>query len=225
MKELKNARIWSNKEMKKIAEIFEGDIINISGEFDNDKQGGVYRGYFVNAQAYRISNYKLLGLENEIELDLEKELPISYKKKYNVVFNHTVLEHIYDIRTAFRNLCGLAKEAVIIVVPFVQEVHYKDGVYYDYWRPTPFAIRRMFEENGFTMLYYSCNNMDYTNTYLFCVGIADEFVNKYHMIDNRPHDYYAGKWVQKYGSEWKKNERFKRKVRFFLKSLKRKQKI
>lgn len=40
MKELKNARIWSNKEMKKIAEIFEGDIINISGEFDNDKQGG-----------------------------------------------------------------------------------------------------------------------------------------------------------------------------------------
>lgn len=42
MKELKNARVWSNKEIKKIAEIFEGDIINISGECDRDKQGGGY---------------------------------------------------------------------------------------------------------------------------------------------------------------------------------------
>lgn len=216
MKELKNARIWSNEELKKIANLFQGRIINVSGERDQDKQGGVYGGYFTNGETYWMSNFQLFGMKNEVFLDLEKDLPENYKKEYDVVFNHTVLEHIYNINKAFANLCNMAKEAVIIVVPFVQEVHYKEGVYWDYWRPTPLAIKRMFEENSFTMLYYSCNNMDYTNTYLFCVGIADEFVNKYSILDNRPHDYHAGKWVQKYGSEWKKNERIKNKIKFFF---------
>lgn len=39
-KELKNARIWSNNELAKIAEVFSGDIINVSGELDRDKSGG-----------------------------------------------------------------------------------------------------------------------------------------------------------------------------------------
>lgn len=170
----------------------------------------------MNAKSYKISNFQLFGFEDEIFLDLEKELSEEYKKRYDVVFNHTVLEHIYDIHTAFNNLCSMAREAVVIVVPFVQEVHYKESVYWDYWRPTPLAIKRMFEENDFTMLYYSHNNMDYTNTYLFCVGVFNEFINKYSMIDNRPHDYHAGKWVQRYGSEWQKNDRIKRKIKLFL---------
>ena len=113
----------------------------------------------------------------------------------------------------------MAKKAVIIVVPFVQEVHYKEGVYWDYWRPTPLAIKRMFEENGFEMLYYASNNMEFTNTYLLCVGVRKEYTDEYKMLDNRPHNYYAGSWVQKYGSEWKENERVKKKVKMFMKNI------
>lgn len=40
MKELKNARIWTNEELRKIANLFQGRIINVSGERDQDKQGG-----------------------------------------------------------------------------------------------------------------------------------------------------------------------------------------
>ena len=32
-------RIWSNKELKKFASLFSGEIINVSGWMDNDKQG------------------------------------------------------------------------------------------------------------------------------------------------------------------------------------------
>lgn len=217
-KELKNARIWSNNELAKIAEVFSGDIINVSGELDRDKSGGVYKDYFVNADTYSISNYKPFNLEREIVLDLEKELQEQYYKRWDVVFNHTVLEHIYDIHTAFNNLCSMARKAVILVVPFAQEVHYKEGVYADWWRPTPLAIKKMFEENGYAMLYYSHNNMEYTNVYLFCVGVREECVNEYKAIDNRPHDYYAGKWIQKYGSEWG-DERINQKILFLLRGL------
>lgn len=215
-KELKNARIWSNNELKKVCQYFGGDIINVSGEQDRDKQGAGYKEYFNNATSYSISNYQLFNLDNEIFLDLEQELPVEYQGKYDVVFNHTVLEHVFDIRTAFKNLCKLAKKAVIIVVPFVQEVHYKKDVYWDYWRPTPIAIKRMFEENGFTLLYYSSNNMEFTNTYLFCIGVKNEMISEYALLDNRPHDYHSGGWVGKYGAEWTKNARLKQKIRGFL---------
>ena len=43
MKTLKNARIWSNEELKKIASVFKGDVINVSGEQDKDKSRGGIR--------------------------------------------------------------------------------------------------------------------------------------------------------------------------------------
>lgn len=216
MRELKNARIWSNKELKKIEHLLQGEVINVSGELDRDKMGGIYKEYFAKANTYSISNYEPFHVEKEVILDLEKKLPEDMQKKWDVVFNHTVLEHIFDIRIAFANLCNMARKAVVIIVPFVQEVHYKADVYADYWRPTPLAIKRMFEENGFEMLYYASNNMEFTNTYLFCVGVQKEFVDEYAELDNRPHDYHAGKWVQKYGSEWREYGRIKQKVKMLF---------
>ena len=52
----RRARIWSNKELKKIAPKFSGDVINVSGWVDEDKEGKIYREYFVNANTYTISN-------------------------------------------------------------------------------------------------------------------------------------------------------------------------
>ncbi|MEQ9424521.1 MAG: hypothetical protein RJQ09_08900 [Cyclobacteriaceae bacterium] len=166
------ARIWSNGELRKFAHLFNGDIANVSGWKDTDKEGSYYRDYFSNAKSYTITNYKseargFQGMEGEIFLDLTEVLPDDLKGKFNVVFNHTVLEHIYEVHLAFRNLCSMSKDIVIIVVPFLQQMHADYG---DYWRFTPLTIRRMFSENDFEILYLSFNSEPNASVYIFCIA-------------------------------------------------------
>jgi|GEM_PF-646918 len=165
-------RIWSNRELEKIAHLFSGDIVNVSGWQDLDKEGKHYKDYFVNANSYTITNYKseargIQGYENEIFLDLETELPSELVNRFDVAYNHTVLEHIYDINTAFRNLCLISKDIVVIVVPFLQQMHSHYG---DYWRFTPLTIKRMFEDNGMSLLYLSFNGHKNASVYIFAVA-------------------------------------------------------
>jgi len=165
-------RIWSNSELKKYAQIFSGSVVNVSGWKDIDKQGKKYQEYFINAQNYEISNYKsekkgLQGLKNEFYLDLTDDLNNSLIGKYDVVFNHTTLEHIYNVKKAFKNLCLLSKDMVIIVVPFLQQMH---GNYGDFWRFTPLTVKKLFEENGLKLLYLSFNNHKKTSIYIFAIG-------------------------------------------------------
>ncbi|PVV17363.1 MAG: hypothetical protein B6D74_18335, partial [gamma proteobacterium symbiont of Ctena orbiculata] len=73
-------RLWSNRELSKYANLFKGSVVNVSGWMDIDKEGRHYRDYFINASEYQITNYKeeargFQGMENEIFLDLESELP------------------------------------------------------------------------------------------------------------------------------------------------------
>ncbi len=165
-------RIWSNRELEKFSDIFSGDIANVSGWTDVDKEGKHYKDYFKNARNYTITNYKteargIQGYNNEIFLDLENELPKVLINKFDLVFNHTVLEHTYNVRTAFQNLCLLSKDIVILVVPFLQQMH---GPYGDYWRFTPSAIKKMFEDNGMSVLYLSYNNHRNASIYIFSIA-------------------------------------------------------
>lgn len=43
MKELKNARIWSNNILKEVCKNLKGSVINVSGELDSDKEGGIIK--------------------------------------------------------------------------------------------------------------------------------------------------------------------------------------
>jgi len=165
-------REWSNREIAQYAHLFRGDIVNVSGWKDVDKEGGFYRDYFVNAASYSITNYKaeargFQGGEGEIFLDLEENLPDDLNNKFDVVFNHTTLEHIYDVNTAFSNLCKLSSDIVIIIVPFLQQYHADYG---DYWRFTPLVIKRLFEDHGFEVLYQSFNSHKMSSVYLFSIA-------------------------------------------------------
>ncbi|NJM70942.1 MAG: hypothetical protein HC862_12330 [Scytonema sp. RU_4_4] len=169
-------RVWSNRELEKLAHFFSGDIANVSGWQDSDKEGKHYRDYFVNASSYTMTNYKsdargFQGYENEIFLNLENELPTELLSQFDVVFNHTVLEHIYDVNTAFKNLCLMSRDIVIIVVPFLQQMHASYG---DYWRFTPLTIKRMFEENRMLLLYLSFNSHKNASVYIFAVATKNE---------------------------------------------------
>ena len=171
-KKFRITRIWSNRELKKYAHLFSGDVINVSAWQDRDKQGLHYKDYFVNANNYYLSNYQtetcgLQGYKDEIFLDLEKKIDKDLINRFDVVFNHTTLEHIYNFKVAFQNLCLLTKDIIILVVPFLQQMHVEYG---DYWRFTPLAIKKMFEENNMTVLYSSFNNHKKCSVYLFFIA-------------------------------------------------------
>ncbi|HET7435653.1 MAG TPA: hypothetical protein VFN10_13170 [Thermoanaerobaculia bacterium] len=169
-----NNRLWSNMELRRFAPLFRGDVINVSGWDDRDKEGGRYQNYFTGRTSYAISNIAgergESGLENEFFLDLTKDLPADMRERFDVVFNHTTLEHIYEIGKATANLCAMSRDVVIIVVPFAQQVHFDEGSFLDFWRPTPFALATMLEENGFEMLYCTRNDNDVYPIYTFCVA-------------------------------------------------------
>jgi hypothetical protein len=143
-------RIWSNDVLRQIAPVFKGSVINVSGWRDEDKQGGHYRDYFTSAASYSISNmggYRGESPDTSYVVDLEASLPPELEGRFDVVYNHTTLEHVFDVFSAVRNLCAMTRDVVIVVVPFIQEQHAHDD-FSDYWRFTPLCIRALFKANG-----------------------------------------------------------------------------
>lgn len=166
-------RFWSNQELRRIAGSLVGDIVNVSGSEDIDKEGAHYRDYFPRASSYSITNYEgfrgATGAEGEISLDLTQALPPELKERFDVVFNHTTLEHIFDTRVAFGNLCAMSRNLVIVVVPFAQVTHWSAS-FGDYWRFTPMGLRRMYEENEFTVVHEAAGPPGKEPIYLLFVG-------------------------------------------------------
>lgn len=168
-------RLWSNEELMRIAPHCRGDVVNVSGWQDSDKAGRHYRDYFSGASSYTLTNFKpeargLQGLPGELFLDLEQPLDDSLRRRFDVVFNHTVLEHVFEVDTAFKNLCEMSRELVVLVVPFLQPMHADYG---DYWRFSPMALDRLFKKNGLTMVRATSNRHWLASVYVVAVGARD----------------------------------------------------
>ena len=182
-------RVWSNRELRKIAPLCSGRVINVSGWEDRDKEGGFYREYFVNAKNYTVSNYSgfrgFQGKEGEVELDLSQSLPAGLEKQYDVVFNHTTLEHIFEINTAIHNLCALSRDLVIVVVPVAQAQHGSES-WHDYWRFTPTCMREYFQREGMTVLHEAVNRHRNSGIYLLTVATYSPQKWKQYFPDKKP---------------------------------------
>jgi hypothetical protein len=167
-------RIWSNKELQRFAPFFKSDVVNVSAWKDEDKEGGYYRNYFKAATSYNLTNWHggrgAQYLAGEILLDLETSLPEHLVGRFDVVFNHTTLEHTFDVFLAFRNLCLLSRDVVIVIVPCLQPVHFEEG-YSDYWRFTTYTLRKLCEQNEMSVIYESVSPyQENASIYLFCVA-------------------------------------------------------
>ena len=169
-------RKWSNDELKKLAPYFTGRIINISGGKDLDKENEKYNHYFVNSDSFTVANYPTQYPDkcqaNDLFLDLSVPLEDGspFLAAYDVVFTHTVLEHIYELNTAVSNLCKISKDIVITVIPFIQAFHQNEEYYHDYWRISPYSIYNLFKDNGFDTVYCKWNNDPIGNIYLFHIA-------------------------------------------------------
>ncbi len=170
-----NPRRWSNAELRRFAPLLGGDVVNVSGWQDADRQGGRYRDYFTKGCFYAITNYPGArgladGAVGSIPLDLEATLPDSMRAAFDVVFCHTVMEHVFDGRAAFMNLAGMSRDVLILIVPFMQGEHYDSGSYGDYWRFTPMVLGELFSNAQMSLIYLSSNDNPWWPIYLFAVG-------------------------------------------------------
>lgn len=167
------ARHWSNRELVRLASLFTGDVVNVSAWDDRDKEGHHYQDYFTNATSYSYTNYGgyrgFQNMANEYLLDLVGDVPEELVRRFDVVFNHTTLEHIFDVRKAFANLCELSRDIVVVVVPFAQ-VQHESNDWKDYWRFTPTCLRRLYQENGLSMVYEAISPHRNSAVYLLAVG-------------------------------------------------------
>jgi hypothetical protein len=168
-------RRWSNAELRRVAPFVEGDVVNVSGWRDADKEGNSYRSYFTKAKSYAITNYwgsreANDGAEGSIFLDLQAELPNELHARYDTVLCHTVLEHIYDVPKAVNNVCEMTKDLAILIVPFVQDEHYTNELYGDFWRFTPLSLKRLTGDAGLQLLYINSNDNPWYPVYLFAVA-------------------------------------------------------
>lgn len=171
-------RQWSNQQLRRFGVLFQGSVINVSGWLDSDKEGGKYRDYFPHCQNYAISNWGQgakgkLNHAQEILLDLTQPLSATMQEQFDAVFNHTTLEHVYQIQIALQNLCELSRDVVILVVPFAQYTHWVEGSFLDYWRFTPFALQEMFREHGLEMIYWDTNENPVYAQYLFVIAVRE----------------------------------------------------
>jgi hypothetical protein len=169
------ARRWSNREVARIAHLFDSPIVNVSAWADSDKEGRDYRDYFRSGGDYWITNFgtsqgEMQGREDEFYLDLEKPLPDEHRRRFATVFNHTTLEHVWDFKTAFANMCEMSNDAVLIIVPWLQPQHSDYG---DYWRFSPQAMVRLFEEQSMTVVHLDWNRDPRQSVYVLAVGVRD----------------------------------------------------
>lgn len=170
------ARVWSNREISRLAKHAVGEVINVSAWLDEDKEGRHYKDYFVNATGYYTSNYqgwRGIDEQSDFVIDLQLPAPTDCLEKFDLVFNHTTLEHIFNIHQAFRTLATMSRDSILIVVPFMQHLHGPvDG---DFWRPSPYAIRKLCAENGFEVCYESAGPIGgKVRYYLFWASRAPE---------------------------------------------------
>lgn len=177
-------REFSNAILHYYAPLFTGSVINVSGWKDGDFENGFYKTYFTNASEYFVSNAptssKGIGsLDTEIKIDLSEPIDVSFHKKYDVVFNHTTLEHIFNLETAFANLCTLSRDVVILVVPTLQHIHLNEG-FGDYNRLTPLGIAKYFEKNDFETLVLQSNEQQFSPIYCFAIAVrkGSRYVNE-----------------------------------------------
>ncbi len=169
------ARAWSNEVLARIGALVAGDVLNVSGWRDADKQGRRYRDYFPKARSYTVSNFPsprkgLADVPDSLPLDLTQPVPAHLRDRYDVVFAHTVLEHIFDVERAARGLAALSRDLVVVVVPLVQRQHGLDEGEGDFWRFTPMALDRLFAPHGVRRVWAAMNEQPWWDVYVVWVG-------------------------------------------------------
>jgi hypothetical protein len=154
-------RVWSNREIARIASSVTGDVVHVSAWLDEDKHGRRYRDYFPNARSYTTTNVggeRGEGSGDDLHLDLTQPLDPELRGAFDFVLNHTTLEHVHAIGPAIDNLFALTRSEVLVVVPFMQVEHWESPSFGDHWRMTAHGLTQATLDRGFEVLSLTSNH-------------------------------------------------------------------
>jgi SAM-dependent methyltransferase len=169
-------RKWSNYILKEWCDTnrYLGRVLNLSGNLDEDKFGMKYREYF-DCQSYFVSNYSKGAFDfslGNIRIDLEVETTLENQiEKFDLVFCHTVFEHIKNPFVAMKNIASLLNDngKFINIVPFQYLFHFEESLYGDYWRFTPHSLELLGQTVGLNMVEFHYGPLLGPEKYLFVV--------------------------------------------------------
>tara|TARA_Y100001970_G_scaffold192954_1_gene234519 strand:- start:462 stop:1100 length:639 start_codon:yes stop_codon:yes gene_type:complete len=140
LKKVSLSRILQNYYLKKFNILENGNVI----EFGSSKNSSKSFHKNINGNFSIDFADKILG-KNNLRFDLEKENEVN--KKYTLVIIFNVLEHVYNVDNAVKELKKILKPSGKIVgaTPFLYRVHYAPE---DYNRYTKQFFFKLFKENN-----------------------------------------------------------------------------
>ena len=140
LKKVSLSRILQNYYLKKFNIVENENVI----EFGSSKNSSKSFHKNINGNFSIDFADKILD-ENNLRFDLEKENEVNKKYKLVIIFN--VLEHVYNVDNAIKELKKILKPSGKIVgaTPFLYRVHYAPE---DYNRYTKQFFLRLFKENN-----------------------------------------------------------------------------
>jgi hypothetical protein len=133
-------------ECRELQKIF--NILGVNSDakvfLKNNKYG---EEFFSNLGSLRVSSLDCNGYEGaEIIHDLNSPVPEALKSVFSVVYDGGTLEHIFDIRQAFKNCMDLVQ----VGGHFIQVSVANNFMGHGFWQFSPELIYRVFcEKNGF----------------------------------------------------------------------------
>jgi hypothetical protein len=154
-------RRWSNQVIARVAPSVTGDVVHVSAWRDEDKSGRTYREYFAGARSYTTTNVGGLrgeGAQDDLHLDLTKPLDEHLRGAFDLVFNHTTLEHVQDVDVALENLFAMTRSEILLVVPFMQVEHWESPSFGDYRRFTEHGLVQACLDHGFEIIELTSNH-------------------------------------------------------------------
>lgn len=109
------------------------------------------RKYFESSYLYKGLDYCQNSQNNIDFLTQIDESALNIYEKFDIILCTEVFEHVFDWKAAFENISNLCSPSglVLITCPMFYPLHEEP---YDFWRPTPYALKKISELNGFTIV-------------------------------------------------------------------------
>lgn len=143
------SRLDSNKWIRDKAFSLKGKILSIGSRDDGDGQGGFYRNYFSQSDAYFTSEpTREFGCDLLVDVQCMQNIE---SESWDAVFCSGVLEHVPRPEDAVSEMARVLKVggSLLIGVPFKQPIHMAPN---DFWRFTSFGLRAILERHSFDLI-------------------------------------------------------------------------
>ena len=129
------------------------------------------------ASIYHTLDINEFGDYPDILADLcDPDLKDKLKFRYELIICNSILEHVYDPKTATDNLLNLLSDDGVIIgsVPFLFPRHCPDDLHYqDFYRFTPEALGYLFREADFV---YACPTRGRLGTSLLMLSFSYKYL-------------------------------------------------